>query len=112
MEAISTEQSGASLTETREGSFLASGPRTLIEALDSAPGDRPFVTAWIDEDERQSVTFAEFRCRSRVQAALLHNNQVAPGGATVCSRATTTAPTSLRRRSSMAGTTPVISVPI
>jgi len=79
MGAISTEHSGASPTETSEGSPLASSPRTLIEALNSAPGDRPFVTAWIDEDERESVTFAEFRCRSRVHAALLHNNRVAPG---------------------------------
>ena len=45
--------------------------RTLIDALNAAPGERPFVTAWIDEDEREEVTFAEFRRRARLQAALL-----------------------------------------
>ena len=45
--------------------------RNLIEALDAAPGSRPFVTAWIDEDEREPVTFAEFRRRARGQAAVL-----------------------------------------
>ena len=53
--------------------------RTLIDALNAAPGDRLFVTAWIDEDEREEVTFAEFRRRSRVQAALLRDHHVAVG---------------------------------
>jgi fatty-acyl-CoA synthase len=53
--------------------------RTLIDALNAAPGDRLFVTAWIDEDEREDVTFAEFRRRSRVQAAILHDHHVAEG---------------------------------
>ncbi|MGO9087864.1 MAG: AMP-binding protein [Terriglobales bacterium] len=43
----------------------------LIEALEAAPGARPFVTAWIDEDERQTVTFAEFRRRARLEADAL-----------------------------------------
>ncbi len=42
--------------------------RTLVDALFSAPSDRPFVTAWIDEDEQQTVTFGEFRQRAQVQA--------------------------------------------
>lgn len=43
----------------------------LIDALEAAPADRPFVTAWIDEDESETVTFAEFRNRARSQAGLL-----------------------------------------
>jgi acyl-CoA synthetase (AMP-forming)/AMP-acid ligase II len=39
--------------------------RNLIEALAAAPGERPFVTAWINEDEQETVTFAEFRRRAR-----------------------------------------------
>ncbi len=45
--------------------------RNLIEALDTAPGERPFVTFWIDEDEQDTVTFAEFRRRARSQAGAL-----------------------------------------
>ena len=53
--------------------------RNLIEALDAAPPDQPFVTAWIDEDERETVTFAEFRRRARFQASVLRNNDVTAG---------------------------------
>jgi fatty-acyl-CoA synthase len=53
--------------------------RNLIEALDTAPPDRSFVTAWIDEDERETVTFAEFRRRARFQASVLRNNNVTAG---------------------------------
>lgn len=53
--------------------------RNLVEALDAAPPDRPFVTAWIDEDERETVTFAEFRRRARFQASVLRNNNVTAG---------------------------------
>jgi fatty-acyl-CoA synthase len=53
--------------------------RNLIDALAAAPGDRPFVTAWIDEDERETVTFSEFRGRARRQAILLRKNGVASG---------------------------------
>jgi acyl-CoA synthetase (AMP-forming)/AMP-acid ligase II len=45
--------------------------RNLIEALNAAPGDRPFVTAWVNEDEQETVTFAEFRRRGRLQAGRL-----------------------------------------
>jgi fatty-acyl-CoA synthase len=46
--------------------------RNLIEALEAAPGERPFITFWVDEDEQETVTFAEFRRRARLQAAALH----------------------------------------
>jgi acyl-CoA synthetase (AMP-forming)/AMP-acid ligase II len=51
----------------------------LIEALDAAPGDRLFVTAWIDEDERQTVTFAEFRRRARMEAGALRDHGLMAG---------------------------------
>lgn len=53
--------------------------RTLVEALESAPGDRPFVTAWIDEDERETVTFGDFRRRARSQAHLLQTQSITQG---------------------------------
>lgn len=52
---------------------------TLIEALDAAPGDRRFVTAWVDEDEHEEVTFAEFHRLARGQAALLREHAVRSG---------------------------------
>lgn len=55
------------------------GFRNLIEALAAAPGDRPFVTAWIDEDERETVTFAEFRSRARGHARILCEQGVGTG---------------------------------
>ncbi|MGO8794935.1 MAG: AMP-binding protein [Candidatus Sulfotelmatobacter sp.] len=51
----------------------------LIDALEAAPGDRPFVTAWINEDEQETVTFAEFRRRARLQAAVLSAHGVTSG---------------------------------
>ncbi|MGB8113205.1 MAG: AMP-binding protein [Candidatus Sulfotelmatobacter sp.] len=45
--------------------------RNLIDALDAAPDDRPFVTFWIDEDEQETVTFSEFRRRARLQSGVL-----------------------------------------
>jgi fatty-acyl-CoA synthase len=53
--------------------------RNLIEALDAAPANRPFVTAWIDEDESETVTFAEFRQRARLQARALRDQGVGIG---------------------------------
>jgi len=50
--------------------------RTLIDALDAAPDDRPFVTAWINEDEQETVTFAEFRRRARLQGGVLRAHGV------------------------------------
>ncbi len=55
------------------------GCRSLIDALAAAPGDRPFVTAWIDEDERGNVTFAEFRRRARLQATIFCDHGVMVG---------------------------------
>lgn len=43
----------------------------LVEALAAAPADRLFVTAWVDEDEHEDVTFGEFRRRARVHARWL-----------------------------------------
>ena len=48
--------------------------QNLIEALEAAPGDRPFITFWVDEDEQSSVTFAEFRQQARIQASMLREN--------------------------------------
>jgi acyl-CoA synthetase (AMP-forming)/AMP-acid ligase II len=53
--------------------------RNLIDALEAAPASRPFITAWIDEDERQTVTFADFRRRARGQAAVLRDHGVTVG---------------------------------
>ncbi|MGP0097124.1 MAG: AMP-binding protein [Terriglobales bacterium] len=53
--------------------------RNLIEALDAAPGERPFVTAWVNEDEQETVTFAEFRRRARLHAGVLRANGVTGG---------------------------------
>lgn len=43
----------------------------LIEALEAAPDGKPFVTVWVDEDERETVTFGEFRARARREATIL-----------------------------------------
>jgi fatty-acyl-CoA synthase len=51
----------------------------LLEALAAAPGDRPFVTFWVDEDERETLTFAEFRSHAHMQAAVLHARGVGVG---------------------------------
>jgi acyl-CoA synthetase (AMP-forming)/AMP-acid ligase II len=48
--------------------------RNLIEALDAAPASRPFITVWIDEDDQQTLTFADFRSRARKQAAALRDH--------------------------------------
>jgi acyl-CoA synthetase (AMP-forming)/AMP-acid ligase II len=59
--------------------MIATEYRTLIDALNCAPASRPFVTAWLDEDEREIVTFGEFRRRARLQAALLGDHGVGVG---------------------------------
>lgn len=53
--------------------------RNLVEALEAAPAERPFITFWIDDDERETVTFGEFRQRAVSQAAVLHENGVCNG---------------------------------
>lgn len=52
---------------------------TIVDALEAAPPNRPFVTAWIDEDEQEALTFGEFRITARSQAALLCDHSVGPG---------------------------------
>jgi acyl-CoA synthetase (AMP-forming)/AMP-acid ligase II len=53
--------------------------QNLIEALAAAPRDHPFVTHWIDEDERESVTFGEFRRRAWGQAKVLREHGLLAG---------------------------------
>jgi len=53
--------------------------RTITETLAAAPGDRLFATYWVDEDEHDDVTFAEFRRRAGTQAKLLRDNGVGRG---------------------------------
>jgi fatty-acyl-CoA synthase len=53
--------------------------RNLIDALDAAPNDRPFITFWIDEDEQETVTFSEFRRRARLQSRVLKSQGVHSG---------------------------------
>ena len=57
--------------------------RTLIHALAAAPGERPFVTHWRDEDDEETVTFAEFRNRARSHAAQLSREGLRPGDTVV-----------------------------
>jgi len=40
----------------------------LIDALNAAPGERPFITYWRNEEEQETVTFGQFRARARQQA--------------------------------------------
>jgi len=51
----------------------------LIGALDAAPGDRPFITAWVDEDDYETVTFGEFRRRARAEASALRDEGLVAG---------------------------------
>ena len=53
--------------------------RNLVDALEAAPAGRPFVTFWVDEDEREVVTFGEFRQRALSQATMLQENGVRQG---------------------------------
>jgi fatty-acyl-CoA synthase len=51
----------------------------IIEALDAAPAELPFVTAWLDEDTSETVSFGEFRRRARLQARVLRDHDVTVG---------------------------------
>ena len=53
--------------------------RTLADALFSAPAERPFVTAWVDEDEQETVNFGEFRRRAQTHALFFHDHGVTAG---------------------------------
>jgi fatty-acyl-CoA synthase len=54
-------------------------PGNLIDALAAAPPDSPFITTWVNEENRPTVTFAEFRRRARFQACVLRGQGVAAG---------------------------------
>ena len=47
------------------------GAYTLIDALNRAPADRPFITFWINQEEQETVTFGEFRQRALLQSEWL-----------------------------------------
>ena len=51
----------------------------LVEALEASPGDRPFLTFWVNEDDQETVTFGEFRHRARRQARVLREHGVQAG---------------------------------
>ncbi|HVO61544.1 MAG TPA: AMP-binding protein [Terriglobales bacterium] len=53
--------------------------RNLVEALQAAPGERPFVTYWTNENQQETVTFADFRRLARAQAGTLRENGVIMG---------------------------------
>ena len=53
--------------------------RTLQEALQSAPPNRPFVTMWKNEDDIQRVTFGEFAALASAQANFLQAQGVKAG---------------------------------
>jgi acyl-CoA synthetase (AMP-forming)/AMP-acid ligase II len=53
--------------------------RTLVEALDAAPADSVFVAEWHDDDDRENITFGEFRRRARMQAAFLQQHGARSG---------------------------------
>ena len=48
----------------------------LIAALEAAAENSPFITFWVDEDERETVTFGEFRHRARLHAAVLREQGI------------------------------------
>jgi acyl-CoA synthetase (AMP-forming)/AMP-acid ligase II len=50
-----------------------------MAALEAAPADLRFITFWVDEDQRETVTFGEFRRRARLHAAALQEQGVASG---------------------------------
>ena len=51
----------------------------LIAALEAAAENSPFITFWVDEDERETVTFGEFRHRARLHAAVLREQGIDSG---------------------------------
>ena len=59
--------------------MIATEFRSLMDALLAAPAEREFVTAWMDEDEQETVNFGEFRRRAVIQAALLREHGVTAG---------------------------------
>jgi len=51
----------------------------LINALETAPAERPFITYWVDEDEQTTITFGEFRAKARAHADVLRVQGVMAG---------------------------------
>ena len=51
----------------------------LIDALNAAPGERPFVTYWVDDDEQETVTFEQFRRRARLQSEAMRSRGLTRG---------------------------------
>ena len=58
--------------------MTATSYHTLIEALDAAPPEKPFVTFWQDEDAIRTVTFGEFRRDAAGYAAFLQAQGLRP----------------------------------
>lgn len=59
--------------------MIVAAPRSLTDALNSAPAARRFIISYGDGGECETVTFGEFRQRSRVQAALLSDRGITAG---------------------------------
>lgn len=57
--------------------------RTLIEALETAPPDRPFVTMWNTEDDSESVTFGQFKRQAEALAVYFQSHGLGAGDAVV-----------------------------
>lgn len=51
----------------------------MVDALEAAPPERPFITYWVDEDEYETVSFGEFRRRAQVQAGEFLRNDIRCG---------------------------------
>lgn len=51
----------------------------LVDALNAAPGERPFITYWVSEDEQGTATFGDFRRRARSQAEAIRAKGVNRG---------------------------------
>lgn len=51
----------------------------LMAALEAAPENSTYITFWVDEDERETVTFGEFRRRARLHAAVLRQQGLESG---------------------------------
>ena len=78
----------------------------LIAALEDAPGERPFVTHWIDEDECETVTFAEFRRQAASQG-----RQLAEEGCSAGDRVVIIMPQSIAAMTTFVGAMMIGSIP-
>lgn len=78
----------------------------LVEALAAAPPDRPFITHWIDEDEQETVTFAQFR-----QLACAHALDLLRSGVTAGDRVILIMPQGIPAMAAFAGAMMIGAVP-